>query len=70
MGHKNIDQFPNAEVIVFNKNDEAVFKSRGYKDAWNGKYKGSLLPPGEYKYQIKLNGESGDVLEGPVFMFR
>ncbi len=67
---KNIDQFPNAEVIVFNKNDEAVFKSRGYKDAWNGKYKGSLLPPGEYKYQIKLNGESGDVLEGPVFMFR
>jgi SulP family sulfate permease len=67
---KNIDQYPQAEVTIFTREDKAIFESKGYKTAWNGQYHDALLPPGEYKYRIKLNEESGEVLEGSVFMFR
>jgi SulP family sulfate permease len=67
---KNIDKFPKAEVTVYNIQNEVVFSSDGYETKWNGQYHGSLLPPGEYKYQIKLNSAEDQILEGTVFMFR
>jgi SulP family sulfate permease len=68
---KNIDNYPEAVVKVSKIHGETVFKSRGYKIPWNGQFKGSLLPPGEYQYSIKLNNENDELFfEGSVFMFR
>jgi len=67
---KNIEKYPDAEVKVFNLRDEMVFHSVGYKTPWNGQFNRSLLPPGEYKYQINFHEKEMNTIEGTVFLFR
>lgn len=51
----NIQLFPNCLVEVYNRWGEMLFQSPGYKDKWDGRYKGKELPVGTYYYIIKLN---------------
>ena len=53
----NIEQYPNARVIIYNRNAQEVFSVLGYKNNWRGTYKGSsnLLPAGSYYYVVDLN---------------
>ncbi len=67
---KNIDKYPNAEIKIFNPEDRIVYESTGYKEPWGGMINNELLPPGEYKYQIKLMNDTAEVREGSVFLFR
>ena len=55
-----IDQFPNAEVEIYNRWGELLFHSIGYTTPWDGTYNGDLVPVGSYYYIIELND--------PVFM--
>ncbi len=47
--------FPNADIEIYNRLGEQLFKSSGYSNAWDGSYKGSPLPVGAYFYVINLN---------------
>jgi gliding motility-associated-like protein len=67
---KNIGNYPDAEISIFNLKGESVFQSMGYATPWNGQYQGSLLPPGEYKYKINLNDNKKEPIKGTVFIFR
>jgi gliding motility-associated-like protein len=49
-----IQLFPDCQVEVFNRWGESLFQSHGYKDRWNGTYKGKPLPVGTYYYVIDL----------------
>ena len=51
---KDIGNFPNCTVNVFNRYGEKVYSSIGYTVAWDGTYKGSPLPVGTYYYLIDL----------------
>lgn len=48
---KAIKQF---EVQVFNRWGEKVFESNDINYRWDGTYKGALLPPAVYVYQVKV----------------
>lgn len=47
--------YPDADIEIYNRWGEQLFKSKGYANAWDGSYKGSPLPVGAYYYTINLN---------------
>lgn len=47
--------FPQAEVEIYDRWGERLFRSVGYYNAWDGSYKGDPLPVGAYFYIIRLN---------------
>ena len=52
----NIDQYPEAEVKVFNNWGVTVWKSeKGYPDPWDGRSNGIALPIDSYFYIINLH---------------
>jgi gliding motility-associated-like protein len=54
---KNIQQYPEAMVRVYNRWGNLVYESgKGYPVPWDGKYKGDEVPPGAYFYIIDLGG--------------
>lgn len=56
---KNLTDYPNCTIKVFNRWGEEVYRSIGYQEAWNGTSKGKILPSGTiYYYLIYLNDGS------------
>jgi gliding motility-associated-like protein len=47
------DVFKDLEVSIYNRWGELVFFSTGYKEPFDGMYKGEKLPTGSYVYAIK-----------------
>ncbi|MFN8276894.1 MAG: gliding motility-associated C-terminal domain-containing protein [Chitinophagales bacterium] len=56
----DLNQFPSAQVIIFNRWGEVVFESGAYVNDWNGTFKnnGNMLPDGTYYYAVKNKGDS------------
>lgn len=50
----HISDFPGAEVSIYNREGQLVYHSINYDHPFDGKYKGSNLPPGVYYYTIDL----------------
>lgn len=66
-----IAAYPNAEVILFNRHGEVIFREKGNYTGWDGIYKGTAQSSGTYVYIIKLNnGKAGDILKGTVTLIR
>lgn len=61
---ERIEEFPRAEVLVYDRWGQTVFKSTGYSTAWDGTNKGRKLPTATYYYYIKLNQLEG--AEAPI----
>ena len=56
---RNIDMFPDAEVVVFNRWGKKVFESRNVlASPWDGTFKGTLLPTDSYHYILDLKNGS------------
>ena len=51
---KNLDNYPNCAVNIYDRWGQKVFTSIGYGNAWDGRYKGLPLPVGTYYYVISL----------------
>ncbi|MFT4063022.1 MAG: gliding motility-associated C-terminal domain-containing protein [Edaphocola sp.] len=49
-----LSNYPTADVTVFNRYGQQVFKSIGYTQEWDGKHGGNLVPVGTYYYVIDL----------------
>jgi gliding motility-associated-like protein len=66
-----IDLFPNCNVEVYNRWGELLFQSPGYKENWDGTYKGKALPVGTYYYIIDLGDPLfPDAYTGPITIMR
>ena len=50
---KNLSDYPEAFVQVFNRYGQLVFESRGYAKPWDGTMNGKELPFGTYYYIIE-----------------
>jgi gliding motility-associated-like protein len=50
-----IQKFPRAEVNVYDRWGQNVFRSIGYATPWDGTNRGKRLPTGSYYYVIELN---------------
>ncbi|MBL7813488.1 MAG: gliding motility-associated C-terminal domain-containing protein [Saprospiraceae bacterium] len=58
---RGIENYPDNEVIVFNRWGNEVFRKKGYRndDAWKGIWNGFTVPDGTYFYCIYLNDAQG-----------
>ncbi|SEA13019.1 gliding motility-associated C-terminal domain-containing protein [Flavobacterium gillisiae] len=67
---KNIENYPNTQVRVFNKTAAEVFFSRDYKNLWDGTYKntGEIVAAGSYFYQVDLGGDGSIDLQGWIYI--
>jgi gliding motility-associated-like protein len=66
---KNLENYPNNTVDIYNRYGEKVYSSIGYSVPWNGRYKGNDLPFGTYYYIINpKNGRK--VISGNVTIIR
>ena len=59
-----LSAYPNAEVLVFNREGKVVYRSFNYATAWNGMYNGKKLPVATYYYIINLKLAGSKPLTG------
>ena len=65
-----IEEYPNNMVEIYNRWGELLFHADGYKQDWNGTYKGKDLPIGTYYYIIELNDGITKPFTGPITILR
>ena len=68
-GIGNIENYPNTEVIVVNREGEIVFEDKNYSNNWDGKYKGKHLPDATYYYIVKF-ADSDKVYKGAITLLQ
>jgi len=69
---RNMEKFPDAEVYVYNHWGEVIFyQANGYKNPWDGRYKGEIVASEEYTYVILPHSVGGlETQRGKVFVLR
>ncbi|MEO8885042.1 MAG: MBG domain-containing protein [Mucilaginibacter sp.] len=66
---KNLQDYQNSMIMVYNRYGQEVFKSRGYSIPWDGTKNGSYVPGGTYYYKITLDNNS-QILAGYISVIR
>ena len=54
-----INDYPGAEVLIYDRWGQRVFHSTGYREPWDGTNKGRQLSEGTYYYHVQLNQLEG-----------
>lgn len=54
-----IDDYPGAEVLIFDRWGQRVYSATGYREPWDGTVDGARLPDATYYYHIQLNQLEG-----------
>ena len=67
---KNIENYPKADISVFNRYGQRVYESIGYAKQWDGTFNGSKLPTGTYYYMIDFRDDYVPKQAGWVFIVR
>ena len=49
-----LDAYSRADVKVFNRYGELVYQAAGQSIAWDGQFKGKLLPSGSYVWVLNV----------------
>jgi gliding motility-associated-like protein len=63
--------FPDAEIEIYNRWGDQIFRSVGYDNAWDGSYKGAPLPVGAYFYTIKLvDADEQKIYKGTITLLK
>lgn len=70
---QNLDLYPEASVIIFNRWGNEVFKADPYLNDWNGVSNhaltiGDVLPSGTYFYLLDLGAEGEPVRSGYIYL--
>lgn len=66
-----IDQYPNNELVIYNRWGQPVYTVKPYKNAWDGTTDaGNELPSAAYYYVIKLNNDKQEVWAGSITIVR
>jgi gliding motility-associated-like protein len=66
-----IDEYPNNQLIIYNRWGQVVYTVKPYRNTWDGTTNtGKELPVGAYYYLIKLNNDKQEVWSGSVTIIR
>lgn len=65
----NIEDYPNLEMVIFNRQGLEVFRARPYLNNWDGIFKGALLPKGDYYFVMRGQGEK-NLKTGSILLLR
>lgn len=66
----NVEAFPNNEITIYNRWGSVVFQTKGYRNNWDGTFRGKELPVGNYYYIIKMNDVENTINTGYVTIIR
>ena len=65
------EEYPNNELIIFNRWGDIVYEAMPYNNDWNGTNRnGDKLVEGTYYYILRLDLSEGEVLRGAVTILR
>jgi len=69
---ENIEHYPNAVLTIFNRWGRQIFKTRTYKNNWEGMHNGKILPNSTYYYVLELNEPRSiqKTVNGTISIFR
>ena len=69
---ENIEHYPNAVLTIFNRWGRQIFKTRTYKNNWEGMSNGKILPNSTYYYVLELNEPRSvqKTVNGTISIFR
>jgi gliding motility-associated-like protein len=69
---RGIENYPNNEVLIYNRWGNEIFKRKGYKndEGWRGDWNGQIVMDGTYFYLIFLNDEKKQVKTGYIQVHR
>jgi gliding motility-associated-like protein len=56
-----LDQYPDNNIVIFNRWGQRVYDAKPYQNDWAGTYKGKPLPAGTYYYILNLSGKDESV---------
>ncbi|MFB6455320.1 cadherin domain-containing protein [Chitinophaga sp. Hz27] len=59
---KNISQYPNNEVRIYDRAGRLIYNRKGYTNDWDGRLNGNVLAEGTYYYLLDLG--DGKVVKG------
>jgi gliding motility-associated-like protein len=62
--------FPNNELIVFNRWGDKVYSTVAYQNDWEGTHRGNTLPAGTYYYIFKVDNDDADPAQGFITIIR
>lgn len=66
-----IEQFPENDLVIFNRWGDVLYQSKPYKNDWRGtNQSGQDLPEGTYYYVLRLNTADGKILRGDMTVLR
>jgi gliding motility-associated-like protein len=56
---RNIQRYPENDIVIFNRWGKTVYKAKGYNNEWGGVYRSKNLPDGTYFYilNVEVDGE-------------
>jgi gliding motility-associated-like protein len=63
-------QYPNNEIIIFNRWGNEVYSAKPYKNDWEGTYQNQTLPDGTYFYIFKFNDNKHDDKQGYIVIHK
>ena len=67
----NIDNYPNNELIIYNRWGQPVYTVKPYRNNWDGTTdEGKDLPSAAYYYLIKLNDDKQQIWAGSITVIR
>lgn len=68
---RNSGDFPDNEIIIFNRWGDIIFEAKPYNNDWTGNNNGGTpVPEGTYYYILRLNVGEGDIIRGDVTVIR
>jgi gliding motility-associated-like protein len=63
-----IYQYPNAQILIFDRYGKKLVEYKGSNVGWNGTYAGQIMPSDTYWYIIIVSKQT--ILKGPVTLTR
>ena len=67
---KNIENFPQCSVAIYDEKGIKVFEGKPYQNTWDGSFNGRQLPIGVYYYIIICDGEENVPKTGSITLIR
>jgi len=65
------DEFPDNELIIFNRWGDVIFEAKPYNNDWSGVNTGGTpVPEGTYYYILRLNIGEGEIIRGDITVIR
>lgn len=65
------DEFPDNELIIFNRWGDILYEAKPYNNDWDGTSNGGTpVPEGTYYYILRLNVGEGEIIRGDVTVVR